>query len=195
MMDRLPFKKQLLEWLIEELMFKTTAEENLLSFIRSTPAIMQNLKIVPLAQYAPRALVIHQEEWAQITLYIQGHSFSNSEQIYHELNINQDCLLYLSIDDSIELPKSLEYTTLELNPYITMDEMLGDDLVRKIRIEFEWQRWKLCSDLLWQGIEQTIKQEDQRDFQLLAGYDQQLNRWIDEWRKRNEISNNGRYAT
>lgn len=196
MIDRTHFKKQLMMWLLEEVPFKTTAEENILSFICSKDRILKNLKVVPMAQRTPRAIVVgQQEEVAQMTLYIKGHSFNNSSQIYHELNMNQDCPLYFSIDNTIDFPKNLGFCAMELNPYITISEMLGPQLDTRIHRDIEWNQIKLCHDLLWNMIEQTIEQNNPFTFQFLSLKYKKLEEFIDEWRKNHNVSNDGRYAT
>lgn len=169
MINRFKAKKELLQWLVDNLTFTNTAEENLVHFILSNRVIIQNTSFVKQADQTPRGLVLQKEEEGYaFSLFIQGHRFTDPTQIFHELNMNSDLKLFVSLDLEEFLPSHLAVLAFERNPFLTYEENVGNevrDAVDEALTNLYYEAWEA---VLLKQVDEALTEDNQATFADLS---------------------------
>lgn len=170
-MSSLQAKKELMIWLTKRLPYVDTSHENLVNFILANQTALQNVAVVKQAEVTPRGLVLKSStQGYHFVLYIQGQEFTDSTQIFHELNLNINSKLYLSLDllETDQLPAPLKIKVYERNPFLSYEEQIGCQLRDRINESLTNFRYEQQEKILLNEIDEALKAHDQQRFEELS---------------------------
>lgn len=160
-------KKCFLKWCIQHLSFSKREIDWILNYLVSHDSILNKIIFVEQSDKTPRGLRIHAEN-SFMTLFIQGHSFTDTEQIFHEIRLNAQKELYVEIilNNAWHLPEYL--AVLEDNPYNQWNEQLAGESyeeMEKILVEYNKQKEV---QFLQEQIDLVLEKGDKKKFQQLT---------------------------
>lgn len=163
-------KKEFIVWLNEHVDFGRREVYWILNYLVNHSAILSKVSFVEHADKTPRGIRISQIglEPEGLELYLDGRTFTDSEQVFHELRMNWKKELFIEIrfNDSWDSEEYL--AVLEDNPFYSWNDTVDSEVEQSVnRALAEEQK---ASELvkLYQEIDQALESGNQEEFKRLT---------------------------
>lgn len=130
-------KVAFLKWCLENLHFKRREVYWLLNYLLNHPGILKNTHFVEAAQKNSRSLIVQENsETRGLYFLLEGHPFTDPEQIFHEIRFHWQKPLYLEIVFQDAWKNSFYMGVLEDNPQASWNDEVDTSLTEKINASF-----------------------------------------------------------
>lgn len=168
-------KKFFLNWLVNHISFKQREILWILNYLANHEAILTNVHFVEQADKTQRGLQIRDSSFAgnSLVLFLKGKTFSDSEQIFHEIRLNWKDALYFECLFDNAWQNNLYLSVLEDNPYAPWNEHVDPEVKEEIDAYFKQLEVKGQVELLYHQIDQALEDGDHEAFLELSA---ELNR-------------------
>ncbi|MHC5218035.1 ReoY family proteolytic degradation factor [Enterococcus sp. LJL128] len=163
-------KKSFLVWLINNVSFSKREIIWILNYLVNHETILNNVTFVEYAHKADRGIRITAAEMEQepITLFLKGKSFTDTDQIFHEIRMNWKNPLYLECVFDSAFQNSDYLSILEDNPFSPWKENISEETVQKIDHYFEREEQQARLELLRTQIDQALEDGNYEAFLELS---------------------------
>ncbi|KAF1298083.1 hypothetical protein BAU15_09550 [Enterococcus sp. JM4C] len=169
-------KKKFLNWFVNHGTFSRREVLWILNYLANHDAILNNVHFVEAADKTKRGLQIRDINQAgePIQLYIDGQSFTDSDQAFHEIRLNWKEPLYLEclFDEAWQTAEFL--SIIEDNPFAKWNERVNPELVEEIDEYFEEEKRQAKLQLLYSQIDLALEKGDKEAFLELSNEVNQL---------------------
>ncbi|MDT2756759.1 ReoY family proteolytic degradation factor [Enterococcus asini] len=176
-------KKSFLDWLIQNVTFNRREVSWILNYLANHEAILANVHFVEHAEATKRGIVIRDLSVVgeALTLYLEGKSFTDSDQIFHEIRLNWKEPMYIEcfFANSWEHPSYL--SILEDNPYLTWNESIDQEILTAIDDYLAAEERQAQVQKLYQQIDEALEKGDKETFFHLS---QEVNEVLGEPQKK-----------
>lgn len=168
-------KKFFLNWLVNHVSFKQREILWILNYLANHEAILKNVRFVEKADETERGIQIRDASFSgnSLVLFLKGKTFSDSEQIFHEIRLNWKDTLYLECLFEDSWQNSLYLSILEDNPYAPWNDQVSSEIRNEIDAYFRQLEVKGQQELLYHQIDQALEKGDHDAFIELT---EELNR-------------------
>lgn len=163
-------KREFLVWLINNVSFQRREVIWILNYLINHEAILRNVHIVEQALETKRGLVfrdISQREEAMM-FSIEGHQFSNSDQIFHEIRLHWQQPLYLECVFPDSWQNAQYLSVLEDNPELSWNDTVSEEIVLEVENYLKYQEQEAQADLLKRQIDMALEDGDKEAFLSLS---------------------------
>lgn len=163
-------KKDFLVWLNEHVEFGRREVYWILNYLVNHSALLAKVTFVESADATPRGVRISQVdvESEALELYLNGRTFTDSEQVFHELRMNWKKELFMEIKFDSSW-KCLEYlAVLEDNPFCSWNDTVDYEVERAILTALETQQRDMELVNLYQEIDYALETGNQAEFKRLV---------------------------
>lgn len=163
-------KKRFLNWLVKYISFNQREAIWIINYLANHEAILTNVKFVEGAAYSPRGLSFHSSDLQgeAVFLTIQQQTFTDADQIFHEIRMNWKKELYVECLFPNSWQNSLYLAVLEDNPYYKWNENLDQESTVEVEDYFAEMELKAQIDLLYQQIDVALEKGDKEAFLELS---------------------------
>lgn len=158
-------KKFFLKWAMHHLLFPQREIYWILNYLVNHPLILREMHLVEHAEKTPRGMKIIIDhnlslEEPTLQLFLNGHCFTSTDQIFHEIRLNKKKTLYFELvfQNAWQTPEYLE--VLEDNPYYRWNDQVSDETRHQIDQYFEKIFAKQRLDELQNEINEALEAED-----------------------------------
>lgn len=163
-------KREFLVWLINHVSFQRREVIWILNYLINHEAILRNVHIVEQALETKRGLVIRDisQRAEPMVFAVEGHQFSNSDQIFHEIRLHWQQPLYLEcvFPDSWQNPQYL--SVLEDNPVLSWNDTVSEKIVSEVEDFLKKQADEAQLNLLKKQIDLALEDGDKEAFLTLS---------------------------
>lgn len=168
-------KKAFLNWLVNHVKFKQREILWILNYLANHEAILANVHFVEQADKTERGIKIRDASMpgSSLTLYLKGKTFTDSEQIFHEIRLNWKDTLYFECLFEDSWQNSYYLSILEDNPFAPWNEHVSPEVKNEIDSYFEQLEVKRQVSLLYRQIDKALEDGNQDAFIELS---EELNR-------------------
>lgn len=130
-------KVTFLDWCLKNLHFRRREVYWLLNYLLHHPGILKNTHFVEDAHKNSRSLIV-QENTENVPLYflLDGHTFTDPEQIFHEIRFHWQKPLYVEVIFKNAWQNANYMGVLEDNPEASWNDEMDFDLTKKIEATF-----------------------------------------------------------
>ena len=176
-------KKSFLDWLIQNVTFNRREVSWILNYLANHEAILANVHFVEHAEATERGIVIRDLSIAgeALTLYLEGKSFTDSDQIFHEIRLNWKEPMYIEcfFANSWDHPSYL--SILEDNPYLTWNESIDSEILQAVDNYIAEEQKQAQVKEIYQKIDEALEKEDKETFYRLS---QEVNELLNKPQKK-----------
>lgn len=165
-------KKFFLKWSMHHFLFPQREVYWILNYLINHPLILRESHFVEQVEQTPRGLKIDvdggQPSEPILQLYLNGHQFTSTDQIFHEIRLNQKKPLYIefAFHQSWQTPEYLG--VLEDNPYCRWNDQVSDETYQQVDDYLDHLRKEHRLDELHQEIDMALEQKDWGKLSFLA---------------------------
>ncbi|MCB5950621.1 YpiB family protein [Enterococcus sp. BWT-B8] len=163
-------KKSFLVWLVNNISFPKREVIWILNYLINHEVILNNVSFVEYANKTDRGIQIASAsaDYEPIILYLQGKTFTDTDQIFHEIRMNWKDRLYLECIFDKAFQNTEYLSILEDNPFSPWKENISDETVQKINAYFEHQEHTARMALLRSQIDQSLEDGNHEAFLELS---------------------------
>ena len=144
-------KKRFLDWLIQNVTFQRREVSWILNYLANHEAILANVRFVE-----------------PLTLYLEGKSFTDSDQIFHEIRLNWQEPLYLECFFANSWDHPTYLSILEDNPYSTWNESIDPTILTAVDQYLAEEQRQARIKELYQAIDEALEKGDKEAFLHLS---------------------------
>jgi len=170
MLVHLADKKKFLQWLVTSVAFDKREILWILDYLIRHETILNQVHFVEHVEKTNRGLrIASQEENAlPMQLFLQGQTFTDAEQIFHEMRMNWREALYIECLFPTAWTTSEYLAVLEDNPFAPWNEQVDPALIQKIDAYFQQEARNHQLMLLHHQIDQALEASDYDAFLELS---------------------------
>ena len=163
-------KKSFLVWLVNNVSFPKREIIWILNYLINHEAILNNVSFVEYANKTDRGIQIASGDSDQepIVLYLQGKTFTDTDQIFHEIRMNWKDRLYLECLFDHAFQNTEYLSILEDNPFSPWKEHVSEETVAEIEAYFKQQERDARMSLLRTQIDQSLEDGNYEAFLELS---------------------------
>lgn len=172
MVVNLKQKREFIMWLHDNVNFSRRDVYWLLNYLLNHKAILEQVVFVEDAEATPRGLKVTAaslgDQNEPLELYLQQRTFTDPEQVFHELRMNWKQQLYLEVvfPSSWENPQYL--AVLEDNPFHPWNEHLDKESGKRLKAALKTEELQQHREQLLDQIDQALESGDQLEFVRLT---------------------------
>lgn len=163
-------KKAFFSWLVEHVRFKKREVYWMINYLVNHEAILKNVHLVEDAAQTPRGLVFtsHDFDEEALQLHINGHHFTNPEQIFHEIRLNWKKDLFVECIFPSSWNQAYYLGILEDNPFSSWNDQISRETKVEVQEFIEEQAHAGYLDRLYQEIDRALEAHDKERFEELT---------------------------
>lgn len=163
-------KKRFLDWLIQNVTFQRREVSWILNYLANHEAILANVRFVEHAESTERGIVIRDLSVAgeALTLFLEGKSFTDSDQIFHEIRLNWKDPLYLECFFANSWDHPTYLSILEDNPYLSWNESIDPTILTTVNDYLAEEQRRARITELYQEIDEALEKGDKETFLRLS---------------------------
>lgn len=163
-------KRDFLVWLINNVSFPRREIIWILNYLINHEAILRNVHIVEQALTTKRGLVFRDstQDEEPMMFNVEGHQFSNSDQIFHEIRLHWQQPLYLECVFPNSWQNAQYLSVLEDNPAIPWNDNVSEEIVMEVENFLKYQEKEAKIDLLKKQIDLALEDGDREAFLYLS---------------------------
>ncbi|MGY3766054.1 YpiB family protein [Vagococcus vulneris] len=158
-------KKKFVNWLVQSVPLKQREAYWILNYILNHEIILTKTNFVKQADITPRGLVISDNHSTRqgIVLYKDQKTFTDPEQIFHEIRMNWRQTLYMEIDFVDSESLMLYQSIIEDNPY-SIEILDATKFYDRFEREFDQENNQFRKKFLEHKINQSLEYNDHDQF-------------------------------
>ncbi|MDH6365632.1 MULTISPECIES: YpiB family protein [unclassified Enterococcus] len=170
MMISVKDKKAFLRWLVKNVSFKHREIVWLLNYLAEHEVILANVHFVELAEATQRGLQIRDSasEGEDLILFLKGRTFTDSDQIFHEIRLNWQSPLYLECIFEDAWQNLLFLSILEDNPAIPWNKRVSEEIHEEVATFLSKDELQQRLAFLYQEIDRSLEEENREEFITLT---------------------------
>jgi uncharacterized protein YpiB (UPF0302 family) len=159
-------KKKFLQWLVTTIPFSRREILWILNYLLRHEAILNKIHFVEQVEKTKRGIRVAAEGMAEapITLFLSGKSFEDTDQIFHEIRMNWQEILYLECIFPEAWTTSEYLAILEDNPYARWNDQVDPEVVTAVETYFTQEEQHQQLALLRHQIDQALENSDYEAF-------------------------------
>lgn len=163
-------KREFLVWLINNISFKRREVIWILNYLINHEAILKNVHITEQVDVTDRGLLLRDITQAEeaMTLFVQGQSFTNSDQIFHEIRLHWQQPLYLECSFPNAWQNEQYVSVLEDNPEASWNDRVSESIVDEVETYLEIEELDAKIKLTYHQIDLALEQDDKEAFLELS---------------------------
>lgn len=159
-------KQNFLKWLLLTYKHSDPSVNFLIDFLASNPNILKLVRFSDAAKYAPRGLYISYkvQERHPFIYYKDNHSYSQSEQAFHDIRLNAFRLtepIFIEVDIPEKYQEMYRFDVFEENPYIPRDNAVEEGIQQMLDNYSYEGRLKYLKDCLDRSLESQNYEESE----------------------------------
>lgn len=163
-------KKAFIVWLNDHVDFGRREIYWILNYLMNHSAILAKVTFVEHANKTPRGVRISQDgfETEGLELYLNGRTFTDSEQVFHELRMNwkKELFMEITFENSWDNPEYL--AVLADNPFYSWNDTVDAEVEESVREALEKEQRSSELVNLYQEIDQALEAGNQAEFERLT---------------------------
>ncbi|WP_314059479.1 YpiB family protein [uncultured Vagococcus sp.] len=163
-------KKAFIAWLNDHVDFGRREVYWILNYLVNHAAILAKVTFVENANKTPRGVRISQagSEVEGLELYLNGRTFTDSEQVFHELRMNwkKELFMEISFDHSWNSPEYL--AVLADNPFYSWNDTVDSEVEQSVLEALAKEQKSNELIELYHEIDQALESGNQAEFQRLT---------------------------
>ncbi len=163
-------KKAFIAWLNDHVDFGRREIYWILNYLMNHSAILSKVTFVEHASKTPRGVRISQAgfETEGLELYLNGRTFTDSEQVFHELRMNWKKELFMEIAFENAWDSSEYLAVLADNPFYSWNDTVDADVEQSVLAALENEQKSKELDTLYQEINRALEAGNQAEFERLT---------------------------
>lgn len=163
-------KKNFLNWFVTHASFSRREVCWILNYLANHEAILNNVHFVENADATNRGLQIRDltVQGEPLKLFLQGKTFEDSDQIFHEIRLNWKEPLYIECLFENTWDSSSYLAILEDNPFMKWNENIDADVLESINQFLATEEQRAQIKQLYEEIDQALEMGDEETFLRLS---------------------------
>ncbi len=163
-------KKIFLSWILGNVRFSRREVYWILNYMLKHETILELVHFVERADACPRGITFREQnsDGDPLELTIEQHSFTDPEQIFHDIRLNWQKELFVTCIFKNSWSNSAYLTVLEDNPYRSWNSQIDESILLQLDLFFQEEEQKAEEQRIYALIDQAIEENDVSEFQQLA---------------------------